>query len=167
MISDRKDHLDQLELEIKNQSIEFEQHLEIVRLDGDLSQKKRRSALEQIQTYLAQKKSILLLSTGSLIGEGFDLPELDCLILATPLSFVGRMVQYAGRIHRLAQGKTRVRVIDFVDSYSAMLLKMYKNRIKAYQKMGYLIQEPTGIFSGRGLPLRYSIENVNEEFNLE
>ena len=48
LISDRKDHLDQLELEIKNQSIEFEQHLEIVRLDGDLSRKDLIRTIEAI-----------------------------------------------------------------------------------------------------------------------
>ena len=118
LISDRKDHLDLLEAEIKRQleSSEKKLDLEIVRLDGDLSMKQRKLALELIKTARENLKSVLLMSTGSLIGEGFDLPELDTLILATPLSFEGRMVQYAGRIHRLAEGKTKVQVIDFVDS---------------------------------------------------
>jgi superfamily II DNA or RNA helicase len=89
------------------------------------------------------------MSTGSLIGEGFDLPELDTLILATPLSFEGRMIQYAGRLHRLSTNKTDVQIIDFVDSYIAMCLKMYRNRVKAYKKMGYQLAEHGYLFSGR------------------
>ena len=158
LISDRKDHLDQLATEIKKQLEVLEQNLEIIRFDGDLTAKQRKLALELIKTVRDDKKPLLLMSTGSLIGEGFDLPELDALILATPLSFEGRMVQYAGRIHRLALGKTEVQVIDFVDSYSGMLLKMYRNRIRAYQKMGYSIREPSGMFSG-GRPLR-TIQDV-------
>ncbi len=56
-----------------------------------------------------------LLSTGSLIGEGFDLPELCTLVLAMPLSFKGRLVQYAGRLHRESEGKQDVRIYDYVD----------------------------------------------------
>jgi len=50
----------------------------------------------------------VLFSTASLIGEGVDLPELDTLVLASPLSFEGRLVQYAGRLHRVVEGKSDV-----------------------------------------------------------
>jgi len=50
-------------------------------------------------------------------------------------------VQYAGRIHRASTDKTSARIVDFVDSYSAMFLKMYRNRISTYRKMGYRIHE--------------------------
>lgn len=148
LISDRKDHLDILQAMIKEKTTTTVP-VEIVRLDGDLTAKQRRLAIEQIATLRKESKSVLLMSTGSLIGEGFDLPELDTLIISTPLSFEGRMVQYAGRIHRLAEGKTKVQIIDFVDSYSAMLLKMYRNRVNAYRKMGYTIHEPPGLFGAR------------------
>lgn len=166
LISDRKDHLDQLNVEIKKQLEGKEQNLEVIRLDGDLTLKQRKLAIESIQTVRDSRRPLLLMSTGSLIGEGFDLPELDTLILATPLSFEGRMVQYAGRIHRLAEGKTKVQIIDFVDSYSAMLLKMYRNRIRAYQKMGYTIREPMGMFSG-GRPLRQVQDIPAPEFDFK
>lgn len=144
LISDRKDHLDLLQNLIKEQGA-----IEIIRLDGDLTSKQRRLAIEQIGTFRVTRTPVLLMATGSLIGEGFDLPELDTLILASPLSFEGRMVQYAGRLHRLVEGKTKVRIVDFVDSFSALLLKMYRNRVKAYQKMGYTIHEPSGLFGAR------------------
>jgi superfamily II DNA or RNA helicase len=146
LISDRKEHLDVLAklIDTEFSATGTGETLEIVRLDGDLTGKQRRAAIEQIHTIRAEGKALLLMATASLIGEGFDLPALDTLLLATPLSFEGRMVQYAGRLHRLVEGKTEVRIIDFVDSFSAMLLKMYRNRVKAYQNMGYTIHEPTG-----------------------
>lgn len=59
------------------------------------------------------------------------------------------MVQYAGRIHRLMEGKSRVQIIDFLDSGSPVFIKMYRNRQRAYRKMGYEICE---LFEGMGLP---------------
>lgn len=161
LISDRKDHLDVLQAMIKEKATATIP-VEIVRLDGDLTAKQRRLAIEQIVTLRKESKPLLLMATGSLIGEGFDLPELDTLIISTPLSFEGRMVQYAGRIHRLADGKTKVQIIDFVDSYSAMILKMYRNRVAAYRKMGYKIHEPSGLFGAK----HYKLLQVAEP-NLE
>jgi superfamily II DNA or RNA helicase len=135
LISDRKDHLDLLSGFVA----ESMPDLKIMRLDGDLTSKKRKAAIADIKLSLEQKIPLIIMSTGSLIGEGFDLPELDTLILATPLSFEGRMVQYAGRLHRTFEGKTNVQVIDFTDSFSAIFAKMYRNRLKAYQKMGYAV----------------------------
>lgn len=145
LISDRKEHLDVLAV-IINDTVKTKD-FEVVRMDGDLSTKQRRSALSRLHELRSEGKRTLLMATASLIGEGFDLPELDTLILATPLSFEGRMIQYAGRIHRRANGKTDVQMIDFVDSFNAMLLKMYRNRIKAYRQMGYEISQPAKVKS--------------------
>lgn len=87
-----------------------------------------------------------MLSTSSLIGEGFDLPELDTLVIAMPISFKGRLVQYAGRIHRIADGKKDVLIHDYLDSSCAMMLKMYHNRLNVYADMAYVIEAPTALF---------------------
>ena len=92
-----------------------------------------------IEKSIKGKEQILIIATASLIGEGFDLPELDTLILASPLSFEGGIVQYAGRLHRVSEGKGEVQIIDFIDSYNGVFQKMYRNRLKAYQKMGYVV----------------------------
>lgn len=143
LISDRKEHLDVLALIISETS--SIPGLEIIRLDGDLTSKQRKVALEKLHEIRREGRKVLLMSSASLIGEGFDLPALDTLILATPLSFEGRMIQYAGRIHRSVEGKIEVQMIDYVDFSNAMLVKMYRNRIKAYRQMGYLINEPSGM----------------------
>ena len=51
-----------------------------------------------------------------LVGEGFDHPALDTLVLAMPVSWKGTLQQYAGRLHRQHASKTDVRIIDFVDT---------------------------------------------------
>jgi superfamily II DNA or RNA helicase len=140
LISDRKEHLDVLSLIISETS--DISGLEIVRLDGDLTAKKRRLALDKLLELRNKNVKVLLVSSASLIGEGFDLPDLDTLILAMPLSFEGRMIQYAGRIHRRVEGKMEARIIDYVDFSNPVLVRMYRNRLKAYQQMNYSVEEP-------------------------
>ncbi|GAB7689714.1 hypothetical protein OkiPb00507_14250 [Escherichia coli] len=81
----------------------------------------------------------ILLSTGKLIGEGFDHPPLDTLILAMPVSWKGTLQQYAGRLHREHTGKSDVRIIDFVDTAYPVLLRMWDKRQRGYKAMGYRI----------------------------
>lgn len=140
LISDRKEHLDVLSL-IISETTDIS-GLEIIRLDGDLTGKKRRLALDILLELRNKNVKVLLVSSASLIGEGFDLPDLDTLILAMPLSFEGRMIQYAGRIHRRVEGKMEARIIDYVDFSNPVLVRMYRNRLKAYQQMNYSIEEP-------------------------
>ena len=57
----------------------------------------------------------VIVATGKYVGEGFDLPRLDTLFLAMPIAWKGTLTQYAGRIHRESDGKTRVTIHDYVD----------------------------------------------------
>jgi superfamily II DNA or RNA helicase len=81
----------------------------------------------------------VLLATGKLVGEGFDHPPLDTLVLAMPISWKGTLQQYAGRLHREHADKTLVRIIDFVDTGHPALLRMWSKRQHGYQAMGYRI----------------------------
>jgi superfamily II DNA or RNA helicase len=85
----------------------------------------------------------ILLSTGKLVGEGFDHPPLDTLVLAMPISWKGTLQQYAGRLHREHATKTDVRIIDFVDVGHPALLRMWDKRQRGYRMMGYRIGEST------------------------
>lgn len=78
----------------------------------------------------------ILLATGNLVGEGFDHPPLDTLVLAILVAWKGKLQQYAGRLHREHVGKTDVRVIDFVDSDYPALLRMWDKRQQGYKAMG-------------------------------
>ena len=82
----------------------------------------------------------MLLATASLLGEGFDMPELDTLFLTMPISFKGRLIQYAGRLHRFSEKKKSVRIYDYVEPDHPLTAQMYRKRTTAYREMGYSIQ---------------------------
>jgi superfamily II DNA or RNA helicase len=151
VISDRKNHLELLEQGILHQAAQIPElvNLEVVRLDGDVGKRQRQMALKRIEAARNDGRSIIIFATGSLIGEGFDLPALDTLVLATPLSFKGRMIQYAGRLHRVIDGKEDVVVHDFVDVSEPMLMSMYRKRAAAYRNMGYELEGPASLIASR------------------
>ena len=44
-------------------------------------------------------KSLVVVATGKYIGEGFDEPRLDTILLAMPISWNDTLAQYVGRLH--------------------------------------------------------------------
>ena len=103
--------------------------------------RKQRAALVVRLDALPPDAPRVLLSTGKLVGEGFDHPALDTLVLAMPVSWKGTLQQYAGRLHREHATKTDVRIIDFVDTGHPALLRMWDKRQRGYKAMGYRIKE--------------------------
>jgi hypothetical protein len=82
----------------------------------------------------------VLFAAGKRVGEGFDHPPLDTLVLAMPVSWKGTLQQYAGRLHREHASKTDVRITDFVDVGHPALLRMWDKRQRGYQAMGYRVR---------------------------
>lgn len=109
-------------------------------LHGRLSKKQRATTIAEPDA-LAPDTPRILLATGKLVGEGFDHAPLDTLVLAMPISWKGTLQQYAGRLHREHTFKTDVRIIDFVDSGHAALLRMWDKRQRGYRAMGYRFVE--------------------------
>lgn len=70
-----------------------------------------------------------------------DDARLDTLFLALPVSWKGTLVQYTGRLHRIHQGKSELRIYDDVDSEVPMLLKMFEKRLRGYGAIGYARDE--------------------------
>ncbi|MFC1569111.1 DEAD/DEAH box helicase family protein [bacterium] len=140
ILSERKEYLISIE-KIMNEMSEG-LNFKGVLLLGEMGKKARKTAIEEIHRLIMEKSPVYILSTGSLIGEGFDLPKLDTLILAMPISFKGRVIQYAGRIHRKNDSKTEVHIYDYVDTSLGLTISMFKKRIKAYKKMGYVFDLP-------------------------
>ncbi|MEY2149997.1 MULTISPECIES: TOTE conflict system archaeo-eukaryotic primase domain-containing protein [Rhodanobacter] len=105
-------------------------------LHGRMSKKQRATAIMELAGLPADAPRVLL-ATGKLVGEGFDHPPLDTLVLAMPISWKGTLQQYAGRLHREHASKADVRVIDFVDTGHPALLRMWDRRQRGYRAMGY------------------------------
>lgn len=81
----------------------------------------------------------VIVATESCLGEGFDLPELTALFMATPASFSGVVAQQVGRLHRESAGKDAACVYDYVDVSIPQLERSYKRRLKVYASLGYEI----------------------------
>ena len=143
VLSDRKEHLKSLADDVaKRVGVKAAR---IFRLDGEVPLPERKKAVADLTAAQERGEKTCLFATASLVGEGFDLPQLDTLFLAMPIAFKGRIVQYTGRLHRLHEGKQDVRVYDYVDSQCAVTLKMYHKRLRAYRSMGYSLDEPAGM----------------------
>lgn len=107
-------------------------------LHGRMSKKQRAALITEMET-LPPVAPRILLATGKLVGEGFDHPPLDTLVLAMPVSWKGTLQQYAGRLHREHASKADVRIIDFVDTGHPALLRMWEKRQRGYRAMGYRV----------------------------
>ena len=104
-------------------------------LHGRMSRKQRAALIAELDA-LPPEAPRILLATGKLVGEGFDHPPLDTLVLAMPVSWKGTLQQYAGRLHREHASKTDVRIIDFVDTGHPALLRMWESASAAIGRWG-------------------------------
>lgn len=103
---------------------------------GGKSQKARAELREQM-AIVPRSDSLLVVATGQYIGEGFNYPRLDTMLLAMPISFEGNVEQYAGRLNRDYEGKKDVIIYDYIDQYVPMLERMYHRRLRTYKKIGF------------------------------
>jgi len=113
-----------------------QQGIEVVALHGKLKVKQRRDA----QTaWRAQQGNVgrALLATGRYVGEGFDDPLLDTLVLASPVSWRGTLVQYIGRLTRESPGKRDIVVYDYLDVEVGVLRRMFERRRAGYRSLGF------------------------------
>jgi len=125
LLTERREHAERLATMLDAESISS------VVLRGGMRVRERRDA--EARLHEAQ----VIVATGKYIGEGFDLPRLDTLFLVLPIAWKGTLAQYAGRIHREADGKQEVTVYDYLDTGLPMLERMFRKREKGYKAMGY------------------------------
>lgn len=107
---------------------------------GGMSVTAKRHAMERLAV-LPENARFVIVATGKYIGEGFDFPRLDTLFLVMPIAWKGKVAQYAGRLHRLYEGKSDVLIYDYVDVHIPVLDRMYHKRVKGYAAIGYTTKD--------------------------
>jgi superfamily II DNA or RNA helicase len=93
----------------------------------------------------AAQNARLIIGTAQLLGEGLDIPHLQTLIFATPMSAVidkegdpaaTKLIQSIGRCRRPYPGKTHAHIIDIVDK-CGFGVAAYKKRRQIYRLQGF------------------------------
>ena len=107
-------------------------------LQGGKSHKERDLIREQMAS-VGKNESIIVVAIGQYIGEGFNYPRLDTMLMAMPISFDGNVEQYAGRLNRDYDGKKDVIIFDYIDKHIPVLERMYHKRLRTYKRIGYEI----------------------------
>lgn len=102
VLTERNDHLDRLESGLA----EKVRHLVVLR--AGLGKRERQAVADRLAA-IPREEPRVILATGKHVGEGFDDPRLNTLFLTLPVSWRGTIAQYAGRLHRVFDGKREVR----------------------------------------------------------
>lgn len=165
IITERTEHIELLKNLLTNKCEN------IITLMGKISAKEKRETMERLSNITDDDK-LIIIASGKYIGEGFDYPRLDTLLLAMPIAWKGKVAQYAGRLHRNYKGKNEVQVLDYVDIRVPVLERMYQKRLKSYAAIGYqtksienTLDSPSIIYDGKNfLPVYYNdINNASNE----
>ena len=133
VLTERRDHLDRLTGALRDRCPHWSLH-------GDMSPKDTPDRDPAARRHAQSAQPRVVLATGRYIGEGFDDPRLDTLLLAMPVAWKGTVVQYAGRLHRDHPGKHAATVYDYVDAELPVLRRMFAKRLKAYRTLGYALE---------------------------
>ena len=110
----------------------------VTRLVGNDSAKAKREVMSRLNGIPANEP-LIVVATGKYVGEGFDLPRLDTLMLALPVSWKGLIAQYTGRLHRNYPSKNETRIYDYIDLRVPVCDSMYRKRLQGYKAVGYSI----------------------------
>ena len=138
ILTKRKQHAEELKKLLEGKA----DHIFLIY--GGQTEKQNQEIKEKMLS-LPQSETMVLIATGQKIGEGFNFPRLDTLMLAAPIKFEGRLIQYVGRLNRIYEGKENVIVYDYVDSHIRFFDRQYKSRLAAYRKLGFKVISESGM----------------------
>lgn len=91
--------------------------------------------MKEIELEKSKLKQIIL-GTFNMISEGFDLPSLDTLVLASPKSDIEQSIGRVQRKHIITENDNIPLVIDIIDNFS-LFEKQANKRKTFYKKMKY------------------------------
>jgi superfamily II DNA or RNA helicase len=121
VLTERKAHIQTLYQYLKTK-------FEVITISGEDPESAKKTRFSQINSGNFQ----ILISTGQFLGEGVDIPGLDCLVLAYPFSFEGKMIQYLGRVQRTLATPV---IYDYRDIHVDYLEKLFRQRSRYYQRL--------------------------------
>lgn len=140
VLTNRIDHVQSLTAKLGDQT-----SVPVFALHGRLRPVERRTLLNQLRELDDERMPFVLVAIDKVAGEGIDLPSLNALFLAMPVSFKGRVIQQTGRITRGGAGADSVVVVhDFHDAAVPWLDRMHHKRRRVMQKEGFLINLDSG-----------------------
>ncbi|MCR5150397.1 MAG: DEAD/DEAH box helicase family protein [Clostridiales bacterium] len=138
ILTERKEHAITLKELLK------EKCKNVIVLTGAASVRDKRETMQRLYS-VPGEEPLIVIATGKYVGEGFDYPRLDTLFLALPISWKGKVAQYAGRLHRNYPGKKEVLIYDYADIHIPVLERMYQKRMKSYADIGYQVKNDTDL----------------------
>jgi superfamily II DNA or RNA helicase len=121
IITERKEHIETLYQYLKH-------NYEAITLSGDDIESSRNNKWKTLNEGNYQ----VLITTGQYFGEGTDLKNAECLFLAYPFSFEGKLIQYIGRVQRSEVPPT---IYDYRDYKIDYLNKLFLKRNTYYRKL--------------------------------
>jgi superfamily II DNA or RNA helicase len=123
VVSDRVAHCEILKQKLGERGVDA------ALLTGRVAAEERARIVEDVRNGNIR----VLISTLQLIGEGFDCPGLNTLVLSTPIKFEGRLLQVAGRIMRPSAGK-KAQIIDYLDVHVPLLRRSAAARRRVFER---------------------------------
>jgi superfamily II DNA or RNA helicase/very-short-patch-repair endonuclease len=141
VLTERNEHLDRLAQALGP----LVRHVVVLR--AGMGRKQREAESARLAAIPRDEERVVI-ATGKHIGEGFDDPRLDTLFLTLPVSWRGTIAQYAGRLHRLCDGKREVQIYDYADLGAPMLARMFDRRCRGFEAIGYTVVLPASAVPG-------------------
>ncbi|BAU95917.1 helicase [Corynebacterium suranareeae] len=114
----------------------------VLTMHGRQTTEERAQLREELAALSENHSPFVLVAMNKVAGEGLDIPSLNTLFLAAPVSFKGLVIQQIGRVTRSAGDNeapaTAAVVHDFVDVKNPTLKRMHGRRLRAMQKEGFV-----------------------------
>lgn len=140
VLTNRLEHVDVLERVLSARTA-----VPVLSLHGRLRPADRRVLRDRLASLDEAQDPFVLVAIDKVAGEGIDLPSLNTLFLAMPVSFKGRVIQQLGRVTRGGEDADAVAVVhDFHDAGVPWLDRMHHRRKRVMAKEGFMIRQGSG-----------------------